>query len=57
MKPRDDGKAERGAVAVLVVAISSVLLLFLGMSVDYGVWLRFRRAMQNACDAGALAGR
>ena len=56
MKPRDDGKAERGAVAVLVVAISSVLLLFLGMSVDYGVWLRFRRAMQNACDAGALAG-
>src|SRR3990170_2813257 len=56
MKPRDDGQAERGAVAVLVVVISSVLLLFLGMSVDYGVWLRFRRAMQNACDAGALAG-
>jgi hypothetical protein len=43
-------------VAVLIVLISTVLLLFVGMAVDYGVWFRYRRAMQNACDAGALAG-
>lgn len=56
MKPRSAEQGERGAVAILVVLISSVLLLFVGMSVDYGIWMRYRRAMQNACDAGALAG-
>ena len=56
MKPRSAGQGERGAVAILVVLISSVLLLFVGMAVDYGIWMRYRRAMQNACDAGALAG-
>jgi Flp pilus assembly protein TadG len=42
--------------AILIVAVWLTLLLFLGMSVDYGILLRYRRGMQNACDSGALAG-
>lgn len=48
-------RCERGS-AVLIVGVFTTLLLFVGMSVDWGILLRYRRAMQNACDAGALAG-
>ncbi len=51
-KSRD---SERGS-AVLIVGVWTVLLLFLGMSIDYGIILRYRRAMQNACDAGVMSG-
>ncbi len=47
---------ERGMAAVIVVGVFSILLLFVGLSTDLGIVLRYRRAMQNACDAGALAG-
>ncbi|MDR7426268.1 MAG: Tad domain-containing protein [Armatimonadota bacterium] len=47
---------ERGAIAVLTVGLFLVLLLFLSMAVDLGIVFRYRRAMQNACDSGALAG-
>lgn len=47
---------ERGIAAVVVVGAFTVLLLFVGFSTDLGIVLRYRRAMQNACDAGALAG-
>ncbi len=40
----------------LVVGAWLTMLLVLGMAVDYGIVLRYRRAMQNSCDAGALAG-
>lgn len=33
-----------------------ILLAFVGMATDFGIILRYRRAMQNACDSGALAG-
>jgi len=49
-------RSERGVASVLVVGVFLTLLLFVGMSVDYGILLRYRRAMQNGCDAGALAG-
>ena len=46
---------ERGSV-FLVLGAWLTLMLVLGMAVDYGIVLRYRRAMQNSCDAGALAG-
>jgi hypothetical protein len=42
--------------AILVVGVFTGLLLIVGMSTDFGILLRYRRAMQNACDSGALAG-
>lgn len=47
---------QRGFVSVFIVGVSTVLLLFLGISIDWGILLRYRRAMQNACDSGAMAG-
>ncbi|MDR7482937.1 MAG: Tad domain-containing protein [Armatimonadota bacterium] len=47
---------QRGTAVVFVVVTFLVLLLLLGMAVDFGILLRYRRAMQNACDAGVLAG-
>lgn len=46
---------EQGSV-FLIVGTFLILLLFVGMATDFGIVLRFRRAMQNACDSGALAG-
>lgn len=50
------GRSQRGFASVLIVGMSTVLLLFLGISIDWGIILRYRRAMYNACDSGALAG-
>ena len=47
--------SERG-FAVFIVVAWLTLCLFVGMAVDIGILLRYRRAMQNACDTGALAG-
>lgn len=46
---------ERGSV-FLIVGTFLVLLLFVGMATDFGILLRHRRAMQNACDSAVLAG-
>lgn len=46
---------ERGS-AFLIIGTFLILLMFVGMATDFGIVLRFRRAMQNACDSGALAG-
>jgi putative Flp pilus-assembly TadE/G-like protein len=46
---------ERGS-AFLIVGTFLILLLFVGMATDFGIVLRYRRAMQNACDSGVLAG-
>ena len=53
--PQDERTGERGS-ALLIVGVWLTLLLFLGMAVDYGIVLRYRRGMQNACDTAALAG-
>ncbi|MDR7419354.1 MAG: Tad domain-containing protein [Armatimonadota bacterium] len=56
MRSRGDRSSERGVAAILVVGTFVGLLLIVGMSSDFGILLRYRRAMQNACDAGAMAG-
>ena len=48
-------RGERG-FAIFIVSAWLTMLLFVGMSVDWGILLRYRRAMENACDSGALAG-
>jgi Flp pilus assembly protein TadG len=47
---------ERGQVLVLVVLLLVVLLVFVGLALDGGMAFLDRRRMQNASDAGALAG-
>lgn len=54
-RTRHFDRDERGSV-FLVVGAFLVLLLFVGMAVDFGILLRYRRAMQNACDSAVLAG-
>ena len=49
-------RSQRGFASVFIVGMATVLLLFLGISIDWGILLRYRRAMQNACDFGAMAG-
>jgi len=56
MSPVTFRNSERGAVSVLTVGVFLILTLFVGMSTDFGIFLRYRRAMQNACDSGGLAG-
>ncbi len=46
---------ERGSLVFIVGAFLALLLL-VGLATDLGIVLRYRRAIQNACDAGALAG-
>jgi Flp pilus assembly protein TadG len=46
---------ERG-FAVVIVGSFLILLLFVGMATDFGIIMRHRRAMQNACDSAVLAG-
>ncbi|MHB1357605.1 MAG: pilus assembly protein TadG-related protein [Anaerolineae bacterium] len=47
---------ERGQALVTVVISLVVLLLFAGLAIDVGHMYAERRHMQNAADAGALAG-
>jgi Flp pilus assembly protein TadG len=47
---------ERGSVVFFVIGAFLMLLLFVGMATDFGSVLRYQRAMQNAYDAGVLAG-
>jgi hypothetical protein len=47
---------ERGQSLVLVVFMLVVLLVFAGLAIDGGMAFLERRRMQNAADAGALAG-
>jgi Flp pilus assembly protein TadG len=49
-------RQETGAVLVQVALMMVVLLLFVGLAVDGGNAYFERRHMQNAADAGALAG-
>jgi hypothetical protein len=49
-------RSERGSATVFVVGAFLALLLVVGMSTDLGIFLRYRRAMMNACDSGVLAG-
>ena len=52
MNPRQT----EGQVVVWVAVLLVALLLFAGLAIDVGAGLAVRREMQNAADAGALAG-
>lgn len=56
MQDKGPRRSEGGFASVLIVGMATVLTLFLGISIDWGILLRYRRAMQNACDFGAMAG-
>ena len=47
---------ERGATLVVVAITLIVLLGFAGLALDVGYWYLIRNELQNAADAGALAG-
>ncbi|NLG49995.1 MAG: hypothetical protein GX552_07795 [Chloroflexi bacterium] len=49
-------RQETGAALVQTALLLVVLLLFVGLAVDVGSLYAVRRHMQNAADAGALAG-
>jgi len=48
--------SQRGQVLVIAALSLVVLLLFVALATDVGYWYGERRHMQNAADAGALAG-
>ena len=45
-----------GAVAIMVLLLLPVLIGFMGISVDVGLWYTARRGMQNIADAAAMSG-
>jgi Flp pilus assembly protein TadG len=45
-----------GVLAILVVLMIPVMAGMMGLSVDVGLWYAAKRGLQNAADAGALAG-
>ncbi len=49
-------RGQRGQVLVIVALALVALVAFVGLAVDVGYWYGERRHMQNAADAGALAG-
>jgi hypothetical protein len=52
----ESGKGQHGQTLVVVALAMVVVLLIAGLAIDVGVWYGQRRNMQNAADAGALAG-
>lgn len=52
----DKARHSGGQVLVWVAVLLVVLLAFAGLAIDGGIGLSQRREMQNAADAGALAG-
>jgi Flp pilus assembly protein TadG len=49
-------RKENGQALVIVAIALVVLMAFVALAVDVGQWYQQRRQMQNAADAGALAG-
>ncbi|MDP1809520.1 MAG: pilus assembly protein TadG-related protein [Actinomycetota bacterium] len=52
---KSTGKAEGGAVAIIVAVLITVFIGFLAIVVDVGYMYEMRRQLQSAADAGALA--
>ena len=49
-------KSERGAVAVIVAILIALFIMFTALAVDIGHLYVAHNELQNAADAGALAG-
>ena len=45
-----------GATAIMLILLIPVLIGFMGLSVDVGLWYTARRGMQNMADAAAMSG-
>ncbi len=56
MKTRGWIAGERGQTLIIVAVALTVLLMFVALAIDVGNMYQVRRQMQNAADAGALAG-
>jgi Flp pilus assembly protein TadG len=48
-------RSERGAVALVMGLVATVIVAFVGIGIDVVVWYRTERAMQNAADAASIA--
>ncbi len=48
-------KADRGAFAVLLAVLLPVLIAFVGLGIDVGIWYTSQRKLQAASDAAATA--
>jgi Putative Flp pilus-assembly TadE/G-like len=48
-------QGERGVLAIVTALCFVVLIGFVGLGIDVGMWYRTQRASQNAADAAALA--
>ncbi|NJO33206.1 MAG: hypothetical protein HC869_08710 [Rhodospirillales bacterium] len=47
---------ERGATAIMTALVSVILIGFVGLGTEVGMWYSERRAMQTASDAAAVGG-
>lgn len=50
------GRDERGATAIMTALVSVILIGFVGLGTEVGMWYSERRAMQTASDAAAMGG-
>jgi len=48
-------RQDRGAIAVMFALMLPVIVGFIGLGVEVGMWYKERRAIQTAADAGALS--
>src|SRR6267154_1748273 len=46
---------ERGSYLIITALIAPVLIGFVGLAADYGLWTQKQRAIQNAADSGATS--
>ncbi len=54
--PRSRLKEQTGVIAVVFALVLPALLAMLGLIIDLGFAYQYRRIMQTAADAGAMAG-
>lgn len=53
---RDFGAARGGAIAIIMALSLPVVIGFLGLGVEAGLWFHAKRGLQSAADAAALSG-
>jgi Flp pilus assembly protein TadG len=56
MRPRSTAQRQRGQIAIVMALTITALLGATGMAIDLGFGYSHRRQVQNAADAGAVAG-
>ena len=48
--------AESGAIAIVMALSLPVVICFLGLGVEAGLWFHAKRGLQSAADAAAISG-